>query len=413
VTDLPPPNSSNGSSANGNAATPAQAAMAPHPLGMTYEAFVAACHEQGMRRPAATALYHAAFRRGELPPPHQPLSIAESHAEETPEGTTTKFLSTVTGAQKGPLATDPRSSELHVESVVIPMLGRSGVRTFTLCLSSQVGCAMGCGFCETAQMGLIRSLTPTEIVSQWFNARFTLGHPINNIVFMGMGEPMDNIDAVIEAITILTDHHGPAIPMSKITVSTVGRIDGLARIGEAMKRPGWHRLGLAISVNASNDTVRSQLMPINRSMPMAQLRQALLDLPLGPARKLCFEYVLIPGVNDQRVHAAELAEFLSPWASNDERPVPRGLVNVIPYNPRRNSPWPAPEEELVETFMAWLNDEGLFVKRRRTKGRTTMAACGQLGAAHIRQRRFVPLTSMSSPDPTPDPASNPGTAARP
>jgi len=123
----------------------------------------------------------------------------------------------------------------------------------------------------------------------------------------------------------------------------------------------------------------------------------LLALSMGPARKLCFEYVLIPGVNDRREHASELAEFLRPWASNEDRPVPRGLVNVIPYNPRRNSPWPAPQEEAVESFMGWLSQEGLFVKRRRTKGRSTMAACGQLGAAHIRQRKLVPLTASVAP----------------
>ena len=240
-------------------------------------------------------------------------------------------------------------------------------------------------------MGLIRSLSVDEIVGQWFNARHVIGQEISNIVFMGMGEPMDNLDAVIPAIEILTGHHGAAIPMSKVTVSTVGRTDGLRRLGEQFAKPGWKRLGLAISVNAPNDDIRNQLMPINRGMPMDDLRSTLLDLPMVKTRKICFEYVLIPGVNDERIHAEQLADYLRPWASSDDRPVPRGLVNVIPYNPRRDSPWPAPAEERVEEFINWLIDDGMFVKRRRTKGRSAMAACGQLGAAHIRKRRFVEL----------------------
>ncbi len=364
----------------------------PSPLGMTHQAYVSACRSCGVPPQEASNAYHRAMRSGVLPEPLSPQPISQRLSEETPEGPTTKFLTVVQGADKGPLANDPKARTLEVESVIIPMLSRSGRTTFTLCVSSQVGCAMGCGFCETAQMGLIRSLSVEEIVGQWFNARHVIGQEISNIVFMGMGEPMDNFDAVVGAIEVLTDHHGASIPMSKITISTVGRIDGLRRLAERLNTPGWKRLGLAVSVNAPNDEIRDELMPINRGMPMAQLREALLALPMVRTRKICFEYVLIPGVNDQREHAGQLAEFLRPWASNREDPVPRGLLNVIPYNPRRNSPWPAPEEEAVEEFIQWMIAEGVFVKRRRTKGRTAMAACGQLGAAHIRGRRFVELS---------------------
>ncbi|MCB1282526.1 MAG: radical SAM protein, partial [Salinibacterium sp.] len=265
------------------------------------------------------------------------------------------------------------------------------------------GCGMACPFCATGQGGLQRNLSAAEILAQVLAGARTLadgqipGGPgrINNIVFMGMGEPMDNFDAVLDAVEVLTDHHGASIPMSKITISTVGRIDGLRRLAERFTRPGWKRLGLAISVNAPNDEIRSELMPINRGMPMAELREALLALPIMPTRKLCFEYVLIPGVNDADEHAQQLADYLRPWASAVDRPVPRGLVNVIPYNPRRDSPWPAPEEDSVDRFMDLLIEQGLFVKRRRTKGRTAMAACGQLGAAHIRKRRYVTLSTPS------------------
>jgi 23S rRNA (adenine2503-C2)-methyltransferase len=266
--------------------------------------------------------------------------------------------------------------------VIIPMRGRERVR-HTLCVSSQVGCAMGCGFCETAQMGLIRSLTAGEIVAQWHAATHQLGASISNIVFMGMGEPLDNAGALIGAIAALTDHHGAAVPMKRITVSTVGKLDGLAMLAERVVTPGWRKLGLAVSVNAPNDEVRSSIMPINRAAPLDDLLGALRAWPGRSNDTVCVEYVLIPGVNDADAHADELCGRL------------RGIrccVNVIPYNPRRDSPWPAPSEAGVERFMRRLVGNGQFAKRRRTKGRAAMAACGQLGNERIRGRRFVGVT---------------------
>lgn len=278
-----------------------------------------------------------------------------------------------------------------IESVLIPMIGRRGVKSHTLCVSSQVGCAMGCGFCETAQMGLVRSLTGAEIVGQWWAATHERGATVKNIVFMGMGEPMDNVEAVIRAIAVLTDHNGPAIPMANIMVSTVGKIDGLRRLCEQMRVPGWHKLGIAISINAPNDRVRSQIMPINRATPMAELREAMASIPhVGTHKKICFGYVLIPGVNDAEEHAAELAEYLRPFTvSGSEDETHKGMLNLIPYNPRRDSPWPAPDEAHVERFLGWVRERGVYAKRRRTKGRDTMAACGQLGTEEIRKRKFV------------------------
>jgi 23S rRNA (adenine2503-C2)-methyltransferase len=175
--------------------------------------------------------------------------------------------------------------------------------------------------------------------------------------------------------------------MSKITVSTVGRIDGINRLGEQVREPGWHRLGLAVSLNAPSDAIRSEIMPINRAMPMKELRRAIADWPIYGGRKICFEYVLIPGVNDDREHARELARWLEPF-----REPLIGMVNVIPYNPRRDSPWPAPSDDQVDAFLAWLVEEGVYCKRRRTKGRDMMGACGQLGNEHIRKRRVVPAS---------------------
>jgi 23S rRNA (adenine2503-C2)-methyltransferase len=286
------------------------------------------------------------------------------------------------------------------------MIGRSGRKTHTLCVSSQVGCALGCDFCETAQMGLIRSLSASEIVAQWWAARFIEGIEIDNIVFMGMGEPMDNLDEVLKAIECLTDRTGASIPMANITISTVGRVDGLQRIKEQVQRPGWKRLGLALSLNASNDEVRSKLMPINKKWNMQALQDILQELrEVRGGRKIMIEYVLIPGINNQPQHADQLAAWMKPFLKDPSREKAKGhggLLNVIPYNPRRDSPWPAPTEQQVDAFVDRLISHGVFVNRRRTKGRDTMAACGQLGTAEIRKRKFVPITMNTDQSRDPD-----------
>ncbi|MBL9032011.1 MAG: 23S rRNA (adenine(2503)-C(2))-methyltransferase RlmN [Phycisphaerae bacterium] len=348
-------------------------ANAPSPLGLTAHEFARA----HARIPGGAAdAYRRLFRDGDatalpgltLPEP------ARVQRSQSPEGEVVKFV----------LRVPPN---LETESVLIPMVGRTRGRTYTLCVSSQVGCAMGCTFCETAQMGLLRSLTPAEIVAQWFAATHHLRLRPKNIVFMGMGEPLDNLAGVLAAIRALTDHLGAAHPMSRIVVSTVGRLDGLARLAAQVREPGWHRLGLAVSINAPNDQIRSRIMPINRAMPMAALREALLAWPIFGAAKICLEYVLIPGVNDATEHARELAS----WA----RPLP-ACINVIPYNPRRDSPWPAPDEASVDHFLGDLVAAGAYCKRRRTKGREMMGACGQLGNPQLRRPRLVRLGAPAS-----------------
>ncbi len=383
----------------------------PNPLGLTSEEFAAAFGPaiRG-KRPAAIEAYARLFRAGEIEQPGLRVElppIGRVLREESGEGEVVKFTQEVPGVPRNGKVTEsePRVPQSHttlplshgvhppgratlplleVESVLIPMIGRSGTSTYTLCLSSQVGCAMGCTFCETGQMGLVRSLSAAEIVGQWFAATHVLKTRPKNIVFMGMGEPMDNLDEVIRAIAVLTDQRGAGHPMNKITVSTVGRLDGIARLAEQVRNPGWHRLNLAVSLNAPNDEVRSRIMPVNRAMPMAALREALLAWPRYGGGKICVEYVLIPTVNDEPGHAREVAAWV------------RGLpacVNVIPYNPRRDSPWPAPEEPRVVEFLGWLTDAGAYAKRRRTKGRAMMGACGQLGSERIRKRRFVEVAT--------------------
>jgi len=391
------------------------------PLGLTAGEFVARRTAEGAGPGQAMRAYRRLFREGLTEHPLATTRIApivRVLRSDSPEGAVYKFVQRLDPPDRGPLARDQRVEHLDIESVVIPMVGRRGYRTHTLCVSSQVGCAMGCDFCETAQMGLVRSLTAAEIVGQWHAATHALNslpevepdpesehgtRRITNIVFMGMGEPMDNAAEVIRAIAVLTDHNGAGMAASKITVSTVGRIDGLARLADVANTPKWRRLGLAVSLNAPNDAVRSEIMPINKAMPMADLRDALARFPRIGQNKLCVEYVLIPGVNDGPGHAAELAEYLRPLGAliDPARGAPpSAVVNVIPYNPRRDSPWPAPSEERVAEFIGELAAQGLFVKRRRTKGRDTMAACGQLGAASIRKRKYVGLTlAAADPDP--------------
>ncbi len=264
---------------------------------------------------------------------------------------------------------------LESESVVIPMRHYK-----SLCISSQVGCKMGCTFCETAQMGLLRSLDAGEIVSQVWAARHLLQEPVENLVFMGMGEPMDNLDQVLQAIRILSDQRGLNIAQTSITISTVGHVDGIRRLTALARLPpplGFSRLRLAVSLNAPNDSIRKQIMPVNIKWSMAELKQALLDFPLARKGDFIFmEYVLIPGVNDAREHALEVAEYL------------RGLttcVNLIPYNPRLHSPYGRPEREGVVQFYRWLMEAGQYCRVRGTKGQETMAACGQLGNRALRR----------------------------
>lgn len=385
------------------------------PLGVTSAAFVRAAGERGVAADPARKAYRAVFREGvrEVAIGRGVVAragvapIVRELEEETPEGVIRKFVQRLPGMQAtadslgtGPSRPGARAEasvgapHYDIESVAIPMIGRRGVKSHTLCVSSQVGCAMGCGFCETAQMGLVRSLTPAEIVGQWWAATHERGATVKNVVFMGMGEPLDNAEAVIDAIAVLTDHNGPAVPMANIMVSTVGKIDGLRRLCEQMRVPGWHKLGIAISINAPNDEIRSRIMPINRATPMAELREAIAAIPhVGTHKKICFGYVLIPGVNDREEHAAELAEYLRPFtAAGSDDGTHKGMLNLIPYNPRRESPWPAPEEAHVERFLGWVRARGVYAKRRRTKGRETMAACGQLGTEEIRRRRYVGVT---------------------
>jgi DNA replication protein DnaC len=219
-------------------------------LGLTRSEFVPLALERGATPFRALAAYRAAFRRGISIEPWIAIRRPPIVSRQVEDGAL-KFCQGHAGG-------------LPTESVLVPMAGRGRAPATgrTLCVSSQIGCARGCTFCETAQMGLVRNHTSAEIVGQWFAAAHEIGERPVNVVFMGMGEPMDNLGAVLQAVRVLCDPDGPAMAASKINISTAGRVDGIRRYGAFISRDGFRRAGLAVSLNAPNDAIRSSIMPI-------------------------------------------------------------------------------------------------------------------------------------------------------
>lgn len=249
-----------------------------------------------------------------------------------------------------------------IESVIIPSAGKN--RT-TLCVSSQAGCKMNCAFCATGAKGFFRSLSAEEIVVQVWAATFTLGHHIDNIVFMGMGEPLDNIRNVVQAIRVISDQQGLNIPQRSITLSTAGLAD---RISE-LALYGIPQVKLALSLNAPTNELRDALMPINGTFPLEAIKESLREFPLGKRGIFFIEYVLLAGVNDSRQMAKDLADFL------------QGLpvrINLIPFNENPSSNFKSPDPENVRQFASWLVERKLFVRIRKSHGSGISAACGQL-----------------------------------
>jgi len=270
---------------------------------------------------------------------------------------------------------------LECECVLLPMgHGRS-----TLCVSSQVGCKMGCRFCETGKMGLLRNLHAHEIVGQLLVARHVLGWPVRNLVFMGMGEALDNFEAVCTALRVLTDPAGLSLSQERLTLCSVGHVEGIRRLAQQ----GWKRLNLSISLNAPEDALRADLMPIGRKTSLSELQAALIEYRPRRNFVLAVNYCLLPGMNDSREHARGVASFCAP--------LERVMVNVIPYNPGSEPLTSAPSEPEIERFIGWLRDEGLPVRRRVTKGRSVMAACGQLGNVQLRAKRRTAAREHTEP----------------
>ena len=263
----------------------------------------------------------------------------------------------------------------QIETVLIPAEERR-----TLCVSTQVGCAIGCRFCLTAQGGLVRSLRPSEIVSQVLHFQTPGKAPeraFTNIVFMGMGEPLDNFAGTVKAIRILTAEWGLGISPRRITVST----SGLARRLDAFGREDL-KVNLAISLNATTDATRTEIMPINKAYPIDRLLQACRDFPLPARRRITFEYVMLRDVNDTPEDAARLVKLL--------RGI-RSKVNLLPFNEIPGAPYRRPLDETVTWFQEYLLQHGLAAFVRQSRGRDISAACGQLRYESRPDSELTPL----------------------
>ena len=249
-----------------------------------------------------------------------------------------------------------------IETVLIPDSPRQ-----TVCVSSQVGCAMGCEFCATAQLGLRRNLTSAEIIGQVLAARRLLpaGERVSNVVFMGMGEPLHNYDAVLEAIEAMRADWGFGLSSRRITVSTVGLLPQLERLAAETE------VAIAVSLTATTDSLRSRLMPVNRRFPLDQLVDTCRSLPIAQRRRITFEYVLLHGVNDGDADADRLAVLLHGV---------RAKVNLIPFNPHPGSIYERPLPGQVRSFQDRLLAARVSATVRKTRGDSVLAACGQLAA---------------------------------
>lgn len=252
-----------------------------------------------------------------------------------------------------------------VESVMIKQPTR-----MTLCVSSQVGCGMGCEFCRTATMGFRRNLSTSEIIQQVLAVNEdaeAFGDEFQNMVFMGMGEPLHNVGNVIRALEILTHPHGLALAPRKITVSTVGLVPGIKKFGE-----DGAKANLAVSLNATTDEVRSKIMPINKRYPIPELLGTIREFPLKGRKKITFEYVMLSDVNDTDADLKRLPKLL--------RGIP-SKINLIPYNENAGLGFRTPPAERIHKWQRALSTQNLDATIRWSKGQDISAACGQLAVA--------------------------------
>ncbi len=262
-----------------------------------------------------------------------------------------------------------------VETVFIPEADRG-----TLCISSQVGCALECTFCSTGRQGFNRNLTTAEIIGQLWWANKAMGvtpkneRVISNVVMMGMGEPLANYENVVRSLSIMLDDHGYGLSRRRVTVSTSGMVPQMDRLKEDMP------VALAVSLHASNDRIRDEIVPLNKKYPLKELMAACQRYLLkAPRDFVTFEYVMLEGVNDQAVHARELIELV--------RDVPCKF-NLIPFNPFPHSGYERSSADNIRVFREILQQAGLVVTVRKTRGDDIDAACGQLaGQVQDKTRR--------------------------
>ncbi len=268
----------------------------------------------------------------------------------------------------------------RIETVFIPEEGRG-----TLCVSSQIGCALACTFCSTAQQGFNRNLTTAEIIGQVYAAQKRLGTEarITNVVMMGMGEPLLNFDNVIAAMNLMMDDFAFGLSKRRVTISTSGVVPAMYRLTQACD------VSLAVSLHAVTDTLRDELVPINKKYPLQELMAACRDnAKIAPRRTITFEYVMLKGINDSMDDARGLIKLL--------KTVPSKL-NFIPFNPFPNSSYTCSSKETILRFKTMLNDAGIVTTVRKTRGEDIDAACGQLvGKVQDKSRRHLKLKVIGS-----------------
>ena len=284
------------------------------------------------------------------------------------------------GTHKWLLGMDPKNA---IEAVFIPDKGRG-----TLCVSSQVGCALNCQFCSTATQGFNRNLSTAEIIGQvWVAARHLGNVPhrqrkLTNVVMMGMGEPLMNFDNVVRAMSIMRDDLGYGLANKRVTLSTSGLVPQIDQLGEASD------VSLAVSLHAPNDALRTELIPLNRKYPIAELMESCVRYALRKkGESVTFEYTLMKGVNDQPAHARELAQLMRRF-DNAVQMKDAAKVNLIPFNPFPGTRFERSDEADIRAFQKQLQDARVLTTVRRTRGDDIDAACGQLkGQVSDRTRR--------------------------
>ncbi|MEO6170546.1 MAG: 23S rRNA (adenine(2503)-C(2))-methyltransferase RlmN [Lysobacter sp.] len=286
----------------------------------------------------------------------------------------------VDGTHKWLIGMDPKNA---IEAVFIPEKGRG-----TLCVSSQVGCALNCSFCSTATQGFNRNLTTAEIIGQvWVVARHLGNLPhlrrrLTNVVMMGMGEPLMNFDNVVRAMSIMRDDLGYGLANRRVTLSTAGMVPMIDKLGELSD------VSLAVSLHAANDELRTELVPLNKKYPIEQLMEACKRYVMRkPKSSITFEYTLMRGVNDQPEHARQLARLMRQF-DNATQMKDAAKVNLIPFNPFPGTRYERSSEDDIRTFQKLLQQSRVLTTVRRTRGDDIDAACGQLkGQVMDRTRR--------------------------
>ncbi|HAK47442.1 MAG TPA: 23S rRNA (adenine(2503)-C(2))-methyltransferase RlmN [Spirochaeta sp.] len=273
------------------------------------------------------------------------------------------FSSAVETAESDSENTAKAAIRLHDGSLIEAVLLSDENDRFTACISSQVGCAMGCTFCRTGKMGFKRNLSSAEIVEQFIHLQLRYGE-ISNIVYMGMGEPFMNTDELIKSLKFFTGQDGLGMSARRITVSTCGIVEGIRRLGEEAPP-----VRLAVSLVSADNETRSKIMPVTKSNNLTDLKEALLDYQRAGGRRITLECAIMGGINDKREDAAAIADWSDGLSVN---------VNVIPWNPASEIDYREPEKRALEAFCRELERKKILYTRRYRRGRGLNAACGQL-----------------------------------